>query len=111
MSSDHRGVGSQVVQDMYFGHLISMDDYKTYGYFSNTHNKIVVVTEAGSQEHNMRDLLTSLHSLVVSVVQNPFQAVGLPITSVRFRDNIKYLVDRLNNANSMNSTHASIRVR
>jgi hypothetical protein len=52
-----RGAGGQVVQDMYFGHLVSMDDYKTYGYFSNTHNKIIVVTEAGFLENNMRELL------------------------------------------------------
>jgi hypothetical protein len=55
----------------------------------------------------------NLANIYVSVVQNPFQEMGQPITSVRFRDNVKTVVDRVNTAatNSPGTGASTIRVR
>ncbi len=85
---------------MYLGYLLSIDDYKTYGYYSNTHTKIIVVTEAATNESTMRDFLTALYGMYVSAAQNPFQEAGQALTSRKFNSSIQQVVQRINVSNA-----------
>ena len=91
-----RSTGASAPQEMYLGYLLAIDDYKTYGYYSNTHTKIIVVTEAATNESTMRDFLTALYGMYVSATQNPFQETGQVLVSRKFNNSIQQVVQRIN---------------
>lgn len=51
--------------DLYLGHLFTVEDYKIYGYITNTKVKFVVILQDCSQEVNMKQWFRDLHTLYV----------------------------------------------
>jgi len=90
------GSPQSVPFDLYLDLLLPIDEYKVFGYYSNTQTKTIVVcenvVEAGSSA--MRDLVLSLHGLFVAAMQNPFQPCGRPLTSPKLHSGIQVLLSR-----------------
>ncbi len=73
------------IPELYLGLLYPTEEYRVYGYISNTHIKFVLVLdEAAPREDELRRLFKRLHSLFVDVTSNPLYTHGLPITSRKF---------------------------
>jgi hypothetical protein len=73
------------IPELYLGLLYPTEEYRVYGYISNTHIKFVLVLEeAAPREDELKRLFKRLHSLFVDVTSNPLYTHGLPITSRRF---------------------------
>jgi hypothetical protein len=66
-----------------------VDDYKVYGYCSNTDTKVIVVCDYGLQENVVKSILLELNGHFIIALQNPFQPIGQPIKSKSFTDKIK----------------------
>jgi hypothetical protein len=62
--------------DQYLGLLFGVEDYKIYGYVTNTKTKLVCVVQdsVNSNEHigSLKHLLRKVHSMYVDAVSNPF---------------------------------------
>lgn len=75
------------VPELYLGLLYPTEEYRVYGYISNTHIKFVLVLdEAGPREDDLKRLFKGLHNLFVDVTSNPLYTHGMPITSRRFEE-------------------------
>jgi hypothetical protein len=73
------------VPELYLGLLYPTEEYRVYGYISNTHMKFVLVLdEAAPREEDLKRLFKRLHHLFVDVTSNPLYTHGLPITSRKF---------------------------
>lgn len=73
------------VPELYLGLLYPTEEYRVYGYISNTHIKFVLVLdEAAPREDDLKRLFKRLHHLFVDVTSNPLYTHGLPITSRKF---------------------------
>jgi hypothetical protein len=84
---------------MYLGQLFPIEDYRTFGSYSNTHNKIIVICEnATSDTGGIKDTIILLNTAFVNAVQNPFQAVGAPLTSKALNAAVAAIVQRHNGA-------------
>jgi hypothetical protein len=66
---------------MYLGQLFPVDDYRTFGCYSNTHNKTIVVCDGDADSAGVKQLILALNSAMVGATQNPFQPVGAPLVS------------------------------
>ncbi|KAK2161662.1 hypothetical protein LSH36_112g05040 [Paralvinella palmiformis] len=84
-----QSVGSKSTNDMrelYLGLLYPTEDYKVYGYVTNTKIKFVIVVESSSnislRDNEIRSMFKKLHSAYVDMVCNPFYVPGEQITSV-----------------------------
>ncbi|OQR81497.1 trafficking protein particle complex subunit 2 [Thraustotheca clavata] len=79
--------------DMYLGFLGPVEDYRVYGYVTNTLVKIIVVVQdAPIKESEMRNLFTELHKLYVNAMSNPFAIIGERIKSEKFEKKVYNLV-------------------
>ncbi|GIL72663.1 hypothetical protein Vretimale_4364 [Volvox reticuliferus] len=87
-----RGPGDS--QDAYLGLLYPTEDYRVYGYLTNTHVKIILLLddEAPIKDEAVLRVLRRLHSLYVDTTSNPFHKFGLPITSPRFDAQLEQIV-------------------
>ena len=84
--------------DMYLGQLFPIEDYRTFGCYSNTHNKTIVICDnATTESGGIRDTIVALNTAFIAAIQNPFQPVGLPLISKRFDSNVHQIVQRHNN--------------
>ncbi|KAG2499243.1 hypothetical protein HYH03_002822 [Edaphochlamys debaryana] len=79
-----RGPGD--VQESYLGLLYPTEDYRVYGYLTNTHVKIIVLLddEAPVKDDLVMRVMKRLHNLYVDTTSNPFHKFGMPISSPRF---------------------------
>lgn len=77
------------VDSAYLGALYSIDDYKVYGHYSNTHIKTILVCDHSLLEISVRSAILELSELYVTAMQSPFQAIGMPIVSKKFTENIQ----------------------
>ena len=94
----YRAVSSTAAFDMYLGQLFIVDDYRTFGCCSNTHNKIIVICEnATTDTGGIKETIAALNVAFVNAIQNTFQMVGSPLTSKLLDDNIHQIVQRHNN--------------
>ena len=77
------------VDSAYLGALYSTDDYKVYGHYSNTHIKIILVCDHSLLEITVRNSISELSEQYVTAMQNPFQAIGMPILSKKFAEHVQ----------------------
>uniref|UniRef100_A0A182TB86 Trafficking protein particle complex subunit 2-like protein n=1 Tax=Anopheles maculatus TaxID=74869 RepID=A0A182TB86_9DIPT len=75
-------------RELYLGSLISTEQYKIYGYVTNTKIKFLIVIDASStssfRENEVRAMFRNLHNLYTDAVCNPFYTPGEPLTSASF---------------------------
>ncbi|CAI5710445.1 unnamed protein product [Hyaloperonospora brassicae] len=79
--------------DMYVGFLGPIEDYRVYGYVTNTSVKFVVVMQdAPVREPELRAFLAEVHRLYVNAMSNPFAPLGERLTSQMFDKRVSNLV-------------------
>ena len=83
---------------LYLGNLYCIDDYKVYGFCSNTHVKTILVVDYTFPESIIKSTINDLNLLYINAIQNPFQPIGQPIVSNSFRLTVSGIVGRSNNA-------------
>mmetsp|Transcript_17897 Transcript_17897/g.17966 ORF Transcript_17897/g.17966 Transcript_17897/m.17966 type:complete len:143 (-) Transcript_17897:100-528(-) len=82
--------------DMYFGQLYPVEDYRIFGYFSNTLTKIIAICDAPSTESDLREFFQNIYSLYVISVQNPFYEIGMPLPPSRITAKIAHAINAMN---------------
>uniref|UniRef100_M4BAM0 Trafficking protein particle complex subunit n=1 Tax=Hyaloperonospora arabidopsidis (strain Emoy2) TaxID=559515 RepID=M4BAM0_HYAAE len=78
---------------MYLGFLGPIEDYRVYGYVTNSSVKFVVLLQdAPVREVELRSLLAEVHHLYVNAMSNPFAPLGERLTSQMFDKRVSNLV-------------------
>lgn len=75
------------VREFYLGLLYPTEDYKVYGYVTNTKIKFVIVVDPSStqkRDNEIRGMFRKLHTAYTEVVCNPFYVPGDTIKSKMF---------------------------
>ena len=73
--------------DMYLGLLYPTEEFRVYGYVTNSRVKIVLVLDAGGgalKDPELRNVFRKLHAAYIDVVANPFYIPCQRISSARF---------------------------
>jgi len=72
--------------DKYLGLLYPTEDYKVYGYVTNTNVKMIIVTteNANPKDPDLRMFFTNFHKLYVNAASNPFYESNTKIDSPSF---------------------------
>jgi len=83
--------GAEATRELYLGTLTAQEDYKVYGYMTNTRIKFIIVIEEYSvpvpvRENDIRMMFRKLHGAFCDLMSNPFVNPGAQITSQRFFD-------------------------
>ena len=91
--------------DMYFSQLYCVEDYRVFGYCTNTMTKFIAVISssnvAGVNEAELKEAFQALHGAYVAVIQNPFQVLGSTLGgSLRFTNRVKDIIKRYNSKNN-----------
>ncbi|GJP54170.1 hypothetical protein CLOM_g13270 [Closterium sp. NIES-68] len=77
----------------YLGLLYPTEDYRVYGYVSNTQIKFIIVVDGlDLRESDIRNFFKRLHSAYVDATSNPFHVPGKRITSPAFAERVGALV-------------------
>jgi len=80
---------------MYLGLLYPTEDYKVYGYVTNTKIKFILVIDdslTDIKENEIRNHFKQFHSLFVDLVSNPFYTPDEKIESRRFDKKVASLL-------------------
>mmetsp|Transcript_25370 Transcript_25370/g.42491 ORF Transcript_25370/g.42491 Transcript_25370/m.42491 type:complete len:116 (-) Transcript_25370:518-865(-) len=108
-ATTNRAMTSTTAFDMYLGQLFPVDDYRTYGCYSNTHNKTIVICGnnnsssggfsdgSGGSNSTIKQLILALNSAFVGAIQNPFQPVGAPIVASKHLDEVIHQIVQVYN--------------
>jgi hypothetical protein len=81
------------VPELYLGLLYPTEEFRVYGYITNTHIKFVLVLdESVPNEAALQSLFRRLHMLWVDASSNPLYSHGLPMTSLVFAQGVAALV-------------------
>ncbi|XP_014665164.1 PREDICTED: trafficking protein particle complex subunit 2-like protein [Priapulus caudatus] len=75
------------LRELYLGLLYPTEDYKVYGYVTNTKIKFIIVTESSNttiRDNEIRSMFRKLHNAYTDMVCNPFYVAGNSITSKSF---------------------------
>jgi len=78
---------TEATRELYLGALTAQEDYKVYGYMTNTRVKFIIVVEESSipmRENDIRMMFRKLHGAFCDLMSNPFVNPGSQITSPRF---------------------------
>ncbi|CAK0783312.1 hypothetical protein CVIRNUC_006511 [Coccomyxa viridis] len=79
--------------DAYLGLLYPTEEFKIYGYASNTRVKfILVVDEVMPKDEEMRLIFRRFHAAFIDAISNPFYTVNMPITSPGFDASVKTIM-------------------
>ncbi|KNC46888.1 HSPC176 protein [Thecamonas trahens ATCC 50062] len=72
--------------DSYLGLLTATEDYRVYGYVTNTRITLLAAIADGGElkASNVGSLLRYLHTLYMDAVCNPFHTLDAPLASPRF---------------------------
>ena len=72
--------------DKYLGLLYPTEEYKVYGYITNTNAKMILVTTENSnpKDPDVRQFFQHFHRLYVNVASNPFYETNTKIESPSF---------------------------
>jgi len=72
--------------DKYLGLLYPIEDYKVYGYITNTGAKIILVTTENSspKDPDVNQFFELFHDLYVNITSNPFYECNTKIESPVF---------------------------
>lgn len=93
----HRAQSTSSTFDMYFGLLFPVEDYRVYGSYTNTHQKIVVICDGnGTENVGVREAMTALGAAFVNNSQNPFQIVEAPLVSKRLDTIVQQIIVKQN---------------
>ena len=82
------GKNSNDLRELYLGLLYPTEDYKVYGYVTNTKIKFVIVVESNTtlRDNEIRSMFRKLHNAYVDMVCNPFYTPGENIVSKSFEN-------------------------
>nr|CAG4652296.1 EOG090X0HN8 [Triops cancriformis] len=72
------------LREPYLGVLYSTEEYKTYGYVTNTRVKFIIVLDASNstlRENDIRMMFRKLHNAYGELLCNPFYIPGDPVGS------------------------------
>ncbi|XP_002159058.1 trafficking protein particle complex subunit 2-like protein [Hydra vulgaris] len=86
---------TQDPRELYLGLLYPTEDYKVYGYVTNTKIKFVIVVDSGNatlRDNDIRMMFRKVHSAYVAMVSNPFYNHGDPIKSTMFQKAVDTLM-------------------
>ncbi len=89
--------------ELFMGQLLAVDDYKVYGYLSNTKIKTIVICSnigdydadsprASGNGQTFKDFTRQLYSLYVRGCQNPFKSVDEPCASNSFKTKVQAMI-------------------
>ncbi|XP_060518558.1 trafficking protein particle complex subunit 2-like protein [Cylas formicarius] len=82
-------------KELYLGMLYSLENYKLYGYVTNTKIKFVIVVDSSNlalRDNEIRTMFRKIHCEYADVVSNPFYTPGSAITSKNFDASIKNII-------------------
>jgi len=85
ISSTGKNTGD--LRELYLGLLYPTEDYKVYGYVTNTKIKFVIVVESSNttlRDNEIRSMFRKLHNAYVDMLCNPFYTPGENVTSKTF---------------------------
>ncbi|KAA0202198.1 hypothetical protein HAZT_HAZT006512 [Hyalella azteca] len=71
-------------RELYLGLLYASEEYKIFGYMTNTKIKLVIITDASNttlRDNEIRMMFRRLHNAYTSAVCNPFYSPGDPLIS------------------------------
>ncbi|KAK6186587.1 hypothetical protein SNE40_008600 [Patella caerulea] len=83
------GKNTTEARELYLGLLYPTEDYKVYGYVTNTKVKFVLVLESTNttlRDNDIRTMFKKLHNAYVDMLCNPFYTPGENITSRNFEN-------------------------
>jgi len=81
------GKNTNDLRELYLGLLYPTEDYKVYGYVTNTKIKLVIVVESSNttlRDNEIRSMFRKLHNAYVDMLCNPFYIPGENVTSKSF---------------------------
>ncbi|XP_064640642.1 trafficking protein particle complex subunit 2-like protein [Lineus longissimus] len=81
------GKNTNDLRELYLGLLYPTEDYKVYGYVTNTKIKFVIVVETSNtnlRDNEIRSKFRKLHNAYVDMFCNPFYTPGDNVTSKTF---------------------------
>lgn len=82
-------------KDLYLGLLYLIEDYRIYGFITNTKIKILIIIETSNQQYQdpeIKIMFKKLHTCFISATCNPFYEIGTQIKSKKFEDLVKTLM-------------------
>lgn len=85
----------ETTRDQYLGILYSTEQYKVFGYITNTSIKFIIIVEAANtnlRDNEIRQMFRKLHTGYSNMLYNPFYTPGAPIESKKFHGVIKSLL-------------------
>ncbi|XP_054711385.1 trafficking protein particle complex subunit 2-like protein [Uloborus diversus] len=83
------------LRELYLGLLYPTEDYKVYGYVTNTKIKFVVIVESSHttlRDNEIRQMFRKIHAAYADMVCNPFYVPGETISSKSFESIIKSIM-------------------
>lgn len=81
------------ISESFLGLLYPTEEYKVYGYMTNTMIKFVLVTtDRDLRDADVRNLFRRLHAAYVDAASNPFHVPGKKITSSVFVERVDNMV-------------------
>ncbi|KAL6059492.1 Trafficking protein particle complex subunit 2-like protein [Balamuthia mandrillaris] len=83
--------GTKINYELFLGLLYPTEEYKVYGYITNTKIKLIVVVSEDHNEGDVRNFFRRFHTLFTNHVCNPFYTPDQPITSKGFANEVKTL--------------------
>mmetsp|Transcript_13322 Transcript_13322/g.21824 ORF Transcript_13322/g.21824 Transcript_13322/m.21824 type:complete len:152 (-) Transcript_13322:170-625(-) len=84
--------------EMFLGQLYAIEDFRVFGYCTNTMVKIMMVCDASVKDTELIEVFRSFHAEYVLAVQNPFQLVGQPVSSLRFQNKLRQTIKKFNSS-------------
>ncbi|XP_042218213.1 trafficking protein particle complex subunit 2-like protein [Homarus americanus] len=82
-------------RELYLGLLYASEEYKVFGYTTNTRIKFVIITDAANttlRDNEIRMMFRRLHNMYTNVVCNPFYIPGEQMASKEFDRGVGALV-------------------
>ncbi|RDY14022.1 Trafficking protein particle complex subunit 2-like protein, partial [Mucuna pruriens] len=82
-----------MLNETFLGLLYPIENYKVYGYLTNTKVKfILVTTDLDVKDADVRNFFRRFHAAYVDAVSNPFHVPGKKITSRTFAERVSTIV-------------------
>ncbi|XP_033626729.1 trafficking protein particle complex subunit 2-like protein [Asterias rubens] len=82
-------------RELYLGLLYPTEDYKVYGYVTNTKVKFVIVVESSNmqlRDNEIRNMFKTLHNAYVDMLCNPLYTPGENIKSKTFDNTVMQMM-------------------
>ncbi|KAK4340484.1 hypothetical protein RND71_041946 [Anisodus tanguticus] len=84
---------SPTLNETFLGLLYPTENYKVYGYLTNTKVKLILVTtDLDVRDADVRNFFRKFHAAYVDAVSNPFHVPGKKITSRTFAERVSTIV-------------------